>query len=212
MPRPSSVQAFLRRGPLGAVIRAAWPAKLLIIVATLQLFASLGHTLSPWKGGGFGMFSTVDSPAQREIKIWIVDAAGKEHAAVLPDMSRNKALECRAWPRKECLTELATTLAKLRWAPLTIAEAQTEYQRLSEFSQEGAVDNDVLLLQEVAGATAKKEAIVTDVLQAYTQDEQPSQGSIQLNSVRLHLIQIHFVRSPTQLRTHLMLNVEVERL
>jgi hypothetical protein len=43
------------------------PALLLVAVACLQIFAAKTGTLSPWLGGGFGMFATTDSPARRHL-------------------------------------------------------------------------------------------------------------------------------------------------
>ena len=51
---------------LAARLRAL-PAVLLVVVALLQILAATRGTLSPWLGGGFGMFSTTDSPTRRHL-------------------------------------------------------------------------------------------------------------------------------------------------
>jgi hypothetical protein len=43
------------------------PALLLVAVAAIQIPAAKLGVLSPWLGGGFGMFSTTDSPARRHL-------------------------------------------------------------------------------------------------------------------------------------------------
>lgn len=43
------------------------PSALLISVACLQLWLSYSTTLSPWAGGGFGMFSSTDTRGNRHL-------------------------------------------------------------------------------------------------------------------------------------------------
>ena len=40
--------------------RALLPVALLMAVATVQVILATAAGLTPWKGGGFGMFSTTD--------------------------------------------------------------------------------------------------------------------------------------------------------
>jgi hypothetical protein len=51
---------------LAARLRAL-PALLLVCVAITQAIAATRGPLSPWLGGGFGMFSTADSPTRRHL-------------------------------------------------------------------------------------------------------------------------------------------------
>lgn len=46
---------------------SALPAWLLVLVATAQIVAAKTGPLSPWLGGGFGMFATTDSPSRRHL-------------------------------------------------------------------------------------------------------------------------------------------------
>lgn len=48
---------------------------LVLAIALVQSTLVLTQELSPWKGGGFGMFSTVDSPSMR-----FVVASGKDES------------------------------------------------------------------------------------------------------------------------------------
>ena len=60
------------------------------LVALAALVAMLGvhialrtnDDLSPWKGAGFAMFSTVDSPGMRSVAVW-ADVAGVEERVTL---------------------------------------------------------------------------------------------------------------------------------
>lgn len=54
---------------------ARWvPVGLLGLVAGAQFFLAQTRDLVPWKGGGFGMFSTVDTLEQRAVRYEVLDA------------------------------------------------------------------------------------------------------------------------------------------
>jgi hypothetical protein len=57
------------------------PPILLCLVAFLQLFLVRAHDLTPWRGGGFGMFSTNDDES-RLIEVWVTDAQGERPTVV----------------------------------------------------------------------------------------------------------------------------------
>jgi hypothetical protein len=56
--------------------RASLPTALLLVVAITQIVLAKAAHLSPWKGGGFGMFSTTDGTAFRYVRLF-VDAPGR---------------------------------------------------------------------------------------------------------------------------------------
>ncbi|MFN2420397.1 MAG: hypothetical protein ABR527_03315 [Gemmatimonadota bacterium] len=51
------------------------PAALLCLVAVVQVYLTRTQFLTPWKGGGFGMFSTTDFTT-RVIRVWITTPEG----------------------------------------------------------------------------------------------------------------------------------------
>jgi len=53
----------LRRASKGLLAR--WPCVLLCLIGARQIWLAHTDTLSPWKGGGFGMFAVIDSPGER---------------------------------------------------------------------------------------------------------------------------------------------------
>jgi hypothetical protein len=55
--------------------RAALPVALLLAVAGVQVTLTRTSGLSPWKGGGFGMFSTTDDTGRRSRR-WVSPNAG----------------------------------------------------------------------------------------------------------------------------------------
>ena len=78
--------------------RLRWTAPVLILVAVAlgQLVLVATHDLSPWSGGGFGMFSTVDAGARRHLHAFLIR----------PGVLR----EVRPPPSLEPLVERALTL------------------------------------------------------------------------------------------------------
>jgi hypothetical protein len=69
------------------VIRlAGLPALLLAAVALLQV--ALAHTagLSPWKGGGFGMFSTTDRAEGRYVRVYVRAPGRHEELRLAPGL------------------------------------------------------------------------------------------------------------------------------
>lgn len=65
---------------------AALPAALLAAVACWQI--GLAHTqpLSPWKGGGFGMFASLDGRPHRYVRIFVNAPQRSEELAVPPSL------------------------------------------------------------------------------------------------------------------------------
>lgn len=98
---------------LDRVADYAVPA-LLIGVATLQLYRVRVHDLSAWKGGGFGMFSTVDGPGARYLRFYLITAGGDLEVPPPPDepglLQRTRTLPSRAG-----LEALADQMAEATW-------------------------------------------------------------------------------------------------
>src|SRR5262245_2192837 len=64
---------WARTAPGGRALRPAAP---LLAVAVTQVVLARVADLSPWKGGGFGMFATNDGAAFRYVRLF-VDAPGR---------------------------------------------------------------------------------------------------------------------------------------
>lgn len=65
---------------------AALPAVLLTIVATTQIVLTRVTMLSPWKGGGFGMFATLDGRPFRYARMFVRAPERSEELAVPPSL------------------------------------------------------------------------------------------------------------------------------
>lgn len=73
------------------VTRIAWravlPVGLLVAVACTQVTLSRTANLSPWKGGGFGMFSTTDDQGRRRVRVFVSAPDRSEEIAISPSLA-----------------------------------------------------------------------------------------------------------------------------
>ena len=83
---------------------------LLVAVACMQVRATRVTGLSPWLGGGFGMFSTTDSWQRRHLHAWAVSSGVRRELEIPPDAGR-LARAALAQPTSDRLRRLAVVLA-----------------------------------------------------------------------------------------------------
>ena len=90
---------------------------LLALVALTQVTVATTTDLTPWRGGGFGMFSTLDGHDLRGVRVEVVDADGERLA--IPGRSLRAGEEeldralvrARAWPTDSRVDELGRRIA-----------------------------------------------------------------------------------------------------
>jgi hypothetical protein len=118
---------------------------LLVAVAARQLYLSHTQRLSPWKGGGFGMFASVDLPQYRVVRAYLLTPTG-EVPAELGGLPRVATLvgRVRAMPGPGHVDALADALLGLRWALDTTAAASDARVRASSGSRPAAGEGDHL--------------------------------------------------------------------
>ena len=96
-------------GP-GSNPRAAWrgllPVALLVVVAAAQVTLARTARLSPWKGGGFGMFSTTDDAGRRYVRMFVSAAERSEELAMAPSLE-DAARRAVVLPTDAVLSRLA---------------------------------------------------------------------------------------------------------
>ena len=94
----------------GGSLRSAWrtvlPVALLITVAAAQVTLARTSSLSPWKGGGFGMFSTTDDAGRRRARVF-VSAPGRSEEIAIPPSLEDAARRAAALPSDAQLSRLA---------------------------------------------------------------------------------------------------------
>ena len=78
------------------------------IIAVIEVFAAYGGTLTPWKGGGFGMFAVIDGPGNRTLSITAVDVDGRQFRVAPPNsrVSIPEALSSRSLSRAMAMPSL----------------------------------------------------------------------------------------------------------
>ena len=97
-------------GSGGPADRQRWrtlvPVALLMSVAGAQVVLTRASSLSPWKGGGFGMFSTTDDAGRRSVKVFVTAPNRSEEIAVTPSLE-DAAARAAVLPNDWQLTRLA---------------------------------------------------------------------------------------------------------
>jgi hypothetical protein len=87
-------------------MRVTLPSLILIIVAVSQVALARTVALTPWKGGGFGMFSTLDHGAFRGVDV-VVEAPDRSEAQEVPPSLEEMAARAATCPAEWLLVRLA---------------------------------------------------------------------------------------------------------
>jgi hypothetical protein len=91
-------------------VRAGIPAAVLAAVATSQVVLTQHAALTPWKGGGFGMFSTLDHGAFRAVTV-VIDGPGRSETLDMPPSLEVLAARAANCPADWLLRRLAIGIA-----------------------------------------------------------------------------------------------------
>ncbi len=83
---------------------------LLVVLALSQIYLARTESLSPWAGGGFGMFSTPDAPRSRTVRAYVL-TPGVRREVEIPDALKDATLRAAAIPTDPRLTALALEIA-----------------------------------------------------------------------------------------------------
>ncbi len=98
--------------------RSGLPVALLLAVAMVQVGLARTARLSPWKGGGFGMFSTTDDGGRRHLRIFVSAVDRSEEIAIAPSLE-DAARRAAVLPVDATLSRLASR----------VVDRETRYQR-----------------------------------------------------------------------------------
>jgi len=91
-------------------LRVWLPVCLLLAVACAQIVLTRTADLSPWKGGGFGMFAATDGSAFRRARIF-VEAPERSEELEIPYSLEVSAARAALFPTDRLLTALARGVA-----------------------------------------------------------------------------------------------------
>jgi hypothetical protein len=89
-----------------AIWRSVLPVGALVVVASVQVVLAKTASLTPWKGGGFGMFSTTDSADQRMLRV-VVAAPERSEIIEITESLEDAAKRAAAFPVPRQLERLA---------------------------------------------------------------------------------------------------------
>lgn len=87
-------------------VAIALPTVLLLVVASVQMTLARTDDLSPWKGGGFGMFASVDGLPFRWVRLYVSAPERSEELAVPPSLEE-RAHRVATWPHDGAMQRLA---------------------------------------------------------------------------------------------------------
>lgn len=164
---------------------------LLVLVAGVQFFSAFANDQTPWKGGGFGMFSTVDSPGARYLKIYLVSDDGEVAVRLPPRLSRLRRI-IRTLPTQENLDLLARALNEETWV-------EAPYPYLFHSAQaNGWQQHDVL-----PGATHRLAAEARIRNKLPQEPEFPAEFHVAYDSIRVELWKYHYESENATVRAKL---------
>jgi hypothetical protein len=106
----------------------------LLAVALSHVLLVGGMTLSPWLGGGFGMFSTTDSSTSRHVHVWRPDGAGGRTPVVVPADLDEAMRHLRVLPTTAAIVRAGRLLQRhpdIGGAALTVEVWRTRYDPLT---------------------------------------------------------------------------------
>ena len=87
------------------------PAAVLVVVALAQMTVGRAWGLSPWKGGGFGMFSTLDARPFRYLRVYVTAPERSEELAI-PASLEDVAASAEVLPTDGQLERLARRMVE----------------------------------------------------------------------------------------------------
>ncbi|MEM7007632.1 MAG: hypothetical protein AAF462_00690 [Thermodesulfobacteriota bacterium] len=95
---------------------------LLIAVALTHIYYAKSADLTPWKGGGFGMFCTVDSKQARYFRLYLIDEKGDKIPVQIPSKFKNEVSKLKAIPTQSGLEKLTNQISELTWIDTSYKE------------------------------------------------------------------------------------------
>jgi hypothetical protein len=116
----------------------------LVLVALTQITWAHTSDLTPWKGGGFGMFASVDLLGYRPVKMEFATDAGDVPVDIhdfrnASDRARKIYTNARGLPDRRRLTQLVELVSAAEW---TVTDGVAEFERWLDDEAVGPVVHD----------------------------------------------------------------------
>lgn len=90
--------------------RGILPAALLLAVALAQIALARAAALTPWAGGGFGMFASSDARGNRHLHVFALHAGARRELSI-PEDARESAWRLLSFPSRRAFETLGRRLA-----------------------------------------------------------------------------------------------------
>lgn len=109
------------------------PPLLLVVVALNQFRLFATESLSPWSGGGFGMFASTDSPGSRHLHVYVHNEGARKEIS-FPAALETQLLRATTLPSRYRLEQLAREVviaesgSAFRWDEIVVEVWATRYQ------------------------------------------------------------------------------------
>ncbi|MEK8094766.1 hypothetical protein WOC76_19795 [Methylocystis sp. IM3] len=171
---------------------------LLVTIAVSQLIFSSRHpAFSTWKGGGFGMFSKLDSPDDRLVRVFLVTEGG-DIPAPLPAEEERRFEQLSATGSESLAKSLARTLFEGRWvAPVEQCRPASPGEQAPPASRiEG-------------GASAKAAPAAPVRMLKSGENQKPGESSIIVKGLRLELWKLDFHKASLTLGVQKLMEAHV---
>lgn len=172
----------------------------LLIIACLQIYLAQVYQLSQWKGGGFGMFSTIDSPGARFLRLYLQTNNGSFPVEV-PDSMKAVAREIQTFPTQSRLCSLTGQLYQSSWVPYAYDPFGKHINASSRNSSAPSDDSPFIddgtpsvPLSQVAGEQPADMVTMGEhpLLRILAINEPPPSNPIVIDSIRVELWRFSF--------------------
>jgi hypothetical protein len=182
-------------------------------VAVVQFVAANQTMLSPWKGGGFGMFSTVDSPSARYLRVYLIDNLD-ETPVLIPDDLAPMASLLRTNPSQSLADQIAAKIASRKWTKFRLSTPARRYEQLlnggASLHTSDPGDAPAESTERSAQTNMNPNFVVSfDAIDLYRpvdpDEEIPAEAVLPFNQVRLELWGCEFDSDGPRLTGHRLL-------
>ena len=107
---------------------------LLCVIAIVQIYMVFTKNLTPWKGGGFGMFAMIDRLENRPVHVTLW-SSGEEYIVNPRDLLKNEEYyRVKSLPGKDVLDRLTTDVLDQRWIIRQDVDEIERYSYLRPYS------------------------------------------------------------------------------
>ena len=188
---------------------------LLIVVVFVQITLSHFQMLSPWKGGGFGMFSTIDRPSWRLLRGYLISSDSTEFPVGQPYLgySSDRDRRIRTMPSRALLSDVAKELTQRKWIGYDVGRVLETFRNISPEARSQLLDADVNRYMEMSDTSPGLSTILnsSDVVAFPVEREVPDSDLVTFAQVRVGVWIMQFDPAQNRVSGEKIVEVFVER-